>query len=55
VILLSFFGGGTELDPVDVILPLALAGVVTFALFSVLWLVQLFADEDQGSKKHESF
>jgi len=31
-------------------LPLALAGIVTFALFSVQWIAQLFADQDEDSK-----
>ena len=50
MILLSAFGDGAALDPLYVILPLALAGFLTFALLSVLWLVQLFADQDQGPK-----
>jgi hypothetical protein len=31
-------------------LPLALAGVVTFALFGVQRIAQLFADQDEDSK-----
>ena len=39
-----------EFDPLYVFLPLALAGFVTFALLSVQWLAQFFADQDRGSK-----
>ena len=39
-----------EFDPLYVFLPLALAGFVTFALLSVRWLAQFFADQDRGSK-----
>jgi len=38
------------LDPLYMFFPLALAGIVTFALLSVQWLAQLFADQDEGSK-----
>jgi len=41
--------------PLYVFLPLVLAGVLTAGLFSVQWLVQLFADHDQGSQKHHTF
>jgi hypothetical protein len=39
-----------ELDPLYVFLPLALAGIVTFALLTLQWLAQLFVDHDEGSK-----
>jgi len=38
------------LEPLYFFLPLALAGIVTFALFSVHWIAQLFADQDEDSK-----
>jgi hypothetical protein len=38
------------LDLLYIFLPLALAGFVTFALPSVEWLAQLFADQDKSSK-----
>jgi lipid-A-disaccharide synthase-like uncharacterized protein len=44
-----------ESYPLYAFLPLALAGFATAALFSVQWLVQLFADHDQGSQKHHTF
>jgi hypothetical protein len=50
VILLGSFRGGAAAAQLSIFLPLALAGCATFALLSVQWLVQLFADEDQGSK-----
>jgi len=43
-------GDWPALDPLCVFLPLALAGFFTFAILSVQWLAQLFADQDQGSK-----
>jgi hypothetical protein len=55
VILSVFFLDAEALDPLYVILPLGLAGLVTVALFSVQWLVQLFAGEDPDSKSHKSF
>jgi len=50
VILLIPPGDWPALDPLYVFLPLALAGFVTFAILSVHWLAQLFADQDPGSK-----
>jgi len=38
------------LDPLYFFLPLALAGIVTFALFAVQRIAQLFADQDEDSK-----
>jgi hypothetical protein len=38
------------LDSLYIFLPLALAGVVTFAILSAHWIAQLFADHDKGSK-----
>ncbi len=38
------------IDPLNVFLPLALAGFVTFAILSVHWIAQLFLDNDEGSK-----
>jgi hypothetical protein len=38
------------LDHLYFFLPLALAGIVTFAIFSVQWIAQLFADQDEDSK-----
>jgi lipid-A-disaccharide synthase-like uncharacterized protein len=43
-------GDWLALDRLSAFLPLALAGFVTFAILSVLWIAQLFADQDQGSK-----
>jgi hypothetical protein len=37
-------------DPLYFFLPLALAGIVTFALFGVQRIAQLFADHDEDSK-----
>jgi lipid-A-disaccharide synthase-like uncharacterized protein len=54
VILLVSFLEAAALDPLDV-LPLALAAFVTFALFSVEWLVQFFAGSKQRSKSQKSF
>lgn len=50
MILLESFGNGSVLDSLYVFLPLALAAFVTFALLSVQWIAQLFADQDRGSK-----
>ena len=38
------------LDLLYVFLPLALAGFATFAILSVQWIAQLFADQDESSK-----
>jgi hypothetical protein len=38
------------LEPLYFFLPLALAGIVTFALFSVQSIAQLFVDQDEDSK-----
>ncbi len=38
------------LDPLYFFLPLGLAGIVTFALFCVQCIAQLFADQDEDSK-----
>jgi len=38
------------LDALYFFLPLALAGIVTFALFGAQWIAQLFADQDEDSK-----
>jgi hypothetical protein len=38
------------LDPLYFFLPLALAGIVTFALCGVQWIAQFFADHDKGSE-----
>jgi hypothetical protein len=50
VILLTYFGDGSALDPLYGFLPLALAGFVTFAILSVQWLAQFFADRHEGSR-----
>jgi hypothetical protein len=39
-----------DFDPLYVFLPPALAGFVTFAVLSVQWLAQLFADQDRSCK-----
>ena len=51
---LCFEGGAADLYPAYVLVPLALASLLTATLFSVQWLVQLFADPDQGSEKHHT-
>jgi hypothetical protein len=38
------------LDSLCIFLPLAMAGFVTFAILSVHWIAQLFADHDNSSK-----
>jgi hypothetical protein len=46
--------GAADLYPTYVLLPLALASFLTATLFSVQWLVQLFADHDQRPEKHHT-
>jgi hypothetical protein len=51
---LRFEAADAELYPTYVLLPLALAAFLTATLFSVQWLVELFADHDRGPKKHHT-
>jgi len=51
---LPFEAGAADLDPAYLLLPLALAAFLTTILFSVQWLVQLFANSDQSQKKHHT-
>jgi hypothetical protein len=44
-----------ESFPLNVVLPLAMASLLTVALFSVQWVAQWFGDRDQSSEKHKSF
>lgn len=37
-------------DPLDIFLPLALAGFGTVVLLSAQWIAQLFANHHEGSK-----
>jgi len=51
---LPFEAGAADPCPACVLLSLALAAFLTTILFSVQWLVQLFANPDQGQKKHHT-
>ena len=51
---LRFEGGPADLYSTYVLLPFALAFFLTATLFSAQWLVQLFADPDQGPEKHHT-
>jgi hypothetical protein len=46
--------GAAGLYPTYVLLPVALAAFLTATLFSVQWLVELLADHNQGSAKHNT-
>jgi hypothetical protein len=47
--------GAEESFPLNVVLPLAMTSLLTLALFSVQWVVQLIGDRGQSSQKHKSF
>jgi hypothetical protein len=51
---LRFEAGAADLYPPHVLLPVALAAFFTVTLFSVQWLLQLFAGSDQGPEKHHT-
>ena len=51
---LRFEAHAEDLYSTYVLLPLAVAFFLTATLFSVQWLVQLFADPDQGPEKHQT-
>jgi len=51
---LPFAAGAADLYPASVLLSVALAAFLTTILFSVQWLVRLFAKPDQGQNKHHT-
>ena len=51
---LHFESGDADLYPTYVLLPLGLAAFLTATLFSLQWLVELFADHNQGPEKHHT-